>query len=53
MDRGKPGATQTAPATPRTPAAKEEFEGIVRNGVIELLDGMVPDGTRVQIRVRR
>jgi ribonuclease HI len=53
MDRGKPGATKNAPATPRTPAVKEEFEGIVRNGVIEVVDGIVPDGTRVQIRVRR
>jgi probable phosphoglycerate mutase len=53
MDRGKPGATKIAPAAPRTPAAKEEFEGIARNGVIELVDGVVPDGTRVQIRIRR
>ena len=48
------GAAQTttgAPA-PRVPAPHQEFEGIVRNGVIELLDGTLPEGTPVQIRPR-
>jgi ribonuclease HI len=49
-------ATQTtthgAP-TPRVAAPHREFEGIVRNGVIELLDGSLPEGTPVQIRPRR
>ena len=31
----------------------QEFEGIVRNGVIELLDGSLPEGTNVQVRPRR
>jgi ribonuclease HI len=31
----------------------QEFEGIVRNGVVELPNGNLPDGTRVQIRVKR
>ncbi len=31
----------------------QEFEGIVRNGVIELLDATLPEGTRVQIRPSR
>lgn len=53
MDRGKPGAVKSAPATSPIPAAKEEFEGIVRGGVIELMDGTVPDGTHVRVRVRR
>lgn len=30
-----------------------EFEGIVRNGVIELTAGKLPEGTRVQVRVKR
>jgi len=30
-----------------------EFEGVVRNGKIELQSGQLPDGTRVQIRVKR
>jgi probable phosphoglycerate mutase len=45
-------------ATQRTtahgaPAPHVEFEGIVRNGVIELLNGTLPEGTPVQIRPRR
>jgi ribonuclease HI len=46
----KPGA-QVA-ATSRVPES-QEFEGIVRNGVIELIEGTIPEGTMVQIRVRR
>lgn len=30
----------------------QEFEGIVRNGVVDL-GGRVPDGTKVQVRVKR
>jgi ribonuclease HI len=44
----KPGAS-----APRVVAAHQEFEGIVRNGVIEVLDGTLPEGTPVQIRPRR
>lgn len=32
---------------------QREFEGVVRDGRIELLDGSLPDGTAVQIRVKR
>jgi ribonuclease HI len=35
------------------PAVPQEFEGIVRNGKIELLHGSLPDGTRVQLRVKK
>ena len=42
----------SAPA-PQVPMPHQEFEGIVRNGVIELLDGTLPEGTPVQIRPRR
>jgi ribonuclease HI len=31
----------------------QEFEGIVRHGVIELNDGSLPDGTIVEVRVKR
>jgi ribonuclease HI len=34
----------------RTP---QEFEGIVRNGVVELTNGTLAEGTRVQLRVKR
>jgi ribonuclease HI len=32
---------------------QREFEGIVRNGTIELTTGKLPEGTRVQVRVKR
>ena len=31
--------------------SRQEFEGIVRNGVVEL-NGKLPEGTRVQVRVK-
>ena len=33
--------------------ARQEFNGIVRGGKIELLDGKLPDGTQVQVRVKK
>jgi len=32
--------------------SQQEFEGVVRNGVVELTNGSLPEGTRVQLRVR-
>lgn len=43
---------QTTPASPIV-ASHQEFEGIVRNGVVEFLDATLPEGTRVQVRPRR
>ena len=34
-------------------AAQLELEGIIRNGVVELTNGKLPEGTRVQVRPRR
>jgi ribonuclease HI len=53
MDKGT-GRVARAP-TPAQPAPQppQEFEGIVRNGKVELLDASLPDGTRVQIRVKK
>jgi ribonuclease HI len=51
MDRGKTGQKVTAPLS--AAPVREEFEGIVRNGVVELVGGSLPDGTRVQVRPRR
>jgi ribonuclease HI len=31
----------------------QEFNGVVRNGRIELLDGELPEGARVQVRLKR
>jgi len=38
---------------PVAPAPPQEFEGIVRNGKIELISGTLPDGTRVQVRMTK
>lgn len=49
MDKGMGRARATAPVV----AGPTEFEGIVRGGRIELLNGSLPDGCRVQVRVRK
>lgn len=33
--------------------AQQEFEGVVRNGAVELLNGKLPEGSRVQVRVKK
>jgi hypothetical protein len=33
--------------------ASQEFNGVVRGGKIELLDGKLPEGTQVQVRVKK
>lgn len=48
MDKGM-GRVARAPAAV---AEKSEFKGIVRGGKIELLDGKLPEGTAVQVRVK-
>ena len=35
------------------PNSPQEFEGIVRNGKVELQNGTLPEGTRVQLRVKK
>jgi ribonuclease HI len=45
MGRVGAGASPAGPATTR-----QEFEGVVRGGVIELVDASLPEGTRVQVR---
>lgn len=53
MDRGMGRSPRPSAASPsqqvQTP---REFEGIVRAGKIELTNGTLPDGTRVQVRVK-
>lgn len=41
------------PANPAKSAEPIELSGIVRNGVIELLDGKLSEGTHVQVRARK
>jgi ribonuclease HI len=50
MDRGSGRASFTAP---KQPPSHQEFNGVVRGGKIELLDGTLPEGTAVQVRVKR
>jgi ribonuclease HI len=33
--------------------ASQELEGVIRNGVVELVNGKLPEGTRVQVRAKR
>ena len=50
MDKGSGRAPAPAPRPQPTP---QEFNGVVRDGKIELLDGTLPDGTAVQVRIKR
>ncbi len=57
MDRGM-GRITSQPQWPsgepsRVVRPAEEFEGIVRNGMVELKNGSLPDGTVVEVRVKR
>ena len=62
MDRGM-GRSVARAATDHVTAAEpavrvsnqpqQEFEGIVRQGKVELLNGTLPEGTRVQLRVKK
>src|SRR6202030_1737253 len=55
MDKGM-GRVARAPSSASVAKAaveaREEFNGIVRDGKIELLDGKLADGTAVQVRVK-
>ena|SRR5438874_1889321 len=52
MDKGSGRAAFRAPQAPPK-QAPQEFSGVVRNGKIELLDGSLPEGAAVQIRVKQ
>jgi ribonuclease HI len=53
MDKGT-GRSLTRVATPAQPVAEQqEFEGVMRDGKVELLNGSLADGTRVQVRVKK
>ena len=50
------GATTDNVARALMPASADpgkELEGIIRNGVVELVNGKLPDGTRVRVRARK
>jgi ribonuclease HI len=65
MDKGmggkvaeaQPLESQGKPALAKTYSAvnpvRQELDGIIRNGRVELTNGNLPDGTRVQVRVKK
>jgi ribonuclease HI len=56
MDKGMGRSSRVgdSPARPSSQApSQQEFEGVVRNGRVELSNGTLPDGTRVQVRVKK
>ncbi len=63
MDRGMGRSSASVTRAPATHVAADafvrgpltqtqEFEGIVRNGRVDLIDANLPEGTRVQVRVK-
>ena len=52
MDRGM-GRSVAAAQPLKQALPQQEFEGVVRGGKVELIAGNLPDGTRVQIRVKK
>jgi len=50
MDKG---SGRTAFQAPKLSLQPQEFNGVVRDGKIELLDGHLPEGTSVQVRIKR
>jgi ribonuclease HI len=52
MDKGM-GRVARAPSPAAVPASPQEFEGVVQDGMIKLLGGQLPEGTRVQVRVKK
>jgi len=56
MDKGM-GRVARAPSPASVPtklnSVIQELEGVVRNGVLELVNGKLPEGTRVQVRPKK
>jgi ribonuclease HI len=48
-----PVGTGDFPAQPLNSNAQQELEGVIRNGVVELVNGKFPEGTRVQVRAKK
>ncbi|HEV7218884.1 MAG: ribonuclease HI family protein [Terriglobales bacterium] len=58
MDKGMgrsqaTGMARTPASSSMSAAARQEFNGVVRGGKIELLDGELSEGTRVQVRIKK
>ena len=53
MDKGMGRGVARAPSPAQPTVQHQEFDGVVRGGKVELVDGSLPDGTRVQLRVKK
>jgi ribonuclease HI len=51
MDKGM--GRRVAQAPPAATSDPVELEGVIRNGMVELTNGTLPEGSRVQVRVKR
>ncbi len=49
--KGTSPAVGDSPA--RTASGSLEFEGVVKEGVVKLVNGVLPEGTRVQVRAKK
>lgn len=52
MDKGSGRAPFRSPQPPPPKQAQQELNGVVRGGKIELLNGSLPEGTAVEVRIR-
>ena len=52
MDKGSARSNSRQPAD-QSSRSTSEFNGVVRKGKVELLDGDLPEGTAVQVRIKR
>jgi ribonuclease HI len=52
-DRSVARAMRPAAASSPQPQLTQELEGVIRNGVVELSNGSLPEGTRVGVRVKK
>src|ERR1700722_5802921 len=55
MDKGtgRVARASSAASVPAEIQSPQEFEGVIRNGVVELTRGQLPEGTRVQVRAKK
>jgi len=58
MDKGtgrtnSPARVAAGDSPAKISASSHEFEGIVERGAIRLINGQLPEGTRVQVRVKK
>jgi ribonuclease HI len=52
VTEGVGAGASSAPLATAVKVEQREFEGVVRNGVVDLVNGKLPEGTRVQVRAK-